>query len=148
MRLLFQIERCKRKLQMTDKEFKRLSRAQLIEVIYQLQLQIDSLSEQNKKLEKALADKRLRINKAGNIANASLAINNCFQSAQKAADQYLGEIKAIRDEVEVRKEKILSDARARAAEIIAEAERQCDYSSIIEAMLDEYGQNPSNNGDG
>ena len=37
---------------MTDKEFKRLSRAQLIEVIYQLQLQIDSLTEQNEKLEK------------------------------------------------------------------------------------------------
>jgi regulator of protease activity HflC (stomatin/prohibitin superfamily) len=73
--------------------------------------------------------------------------DNGKQSAQKAADQYLGEIKAIRDEAEARKEKILSDARARAAEIIAEAERQCDYSLIVEAMLDEYGQNPSKDGD-
>ena len=31
---------------MTDKEFKRLSRAQLIEIIYQLQLQIDKLNEE------------------------------------------------------------------------------------------------------
>ena len=34
LRLLFQIKCRKRKLQMTDKEFKRLSRAQMIEVIY------------------------------------------------------------------------------------------------------------------
>ena len=31
---------------MTDKEFKRLSRAQLIDIIYQLQLQIDELNEE------------------------------------------------------------------------------------------------------
>ena len=48
---------------MTDKEFKRLSRAQLIEIIYQLQLQIDELTERNKSLEKELTDKRLRIDR-------------------------------------------------------------------------------------
>ena len=35
---------------MTDKEFKRLSRAQLIDVIYQLQLQADELNRQKQKL--------------------------------------------------------------------------------------------------
>ena len=53
---------------MTDKEFKRLSRAQLIEIIYQLQLEIDKLNEEKQELENQLADKRLRLNKAGNIA--------------------------------------------------------------------------------
>jgi cell division septum initiation protein DivIVA len=117
-----------RKTKMTDKEFKRLSRAQLIEIIYQLQLQTDNLTEQNNELKKELADKRLRINEAGNIANASLAINNCFQSAQAAADQYLDEIRAIRDEAEEQKNMILSEARARAAEIIAEAVGQSGSS--------------------
>lgn len=102
---------------MTDKEFKRLSRAQLIEVIYQLQLHIDSLTEQNEQLEKALEDKRLRVNEAGSIAGAALAINDCFQSAQAAADQYLYEIKALRDEAE----KLLADARDEAERIIADA---------------------------
>ena len=77
---------------MTDKEFKRLSRSQLIDIIYQFQLQVDKLTEQNKELEKALADKRLRMEKAGNLAQAALVINNCFESAQNAADQYLFEI--------------------------------------------------------
>ena len=77
---------------MTDKEFKRLSRSQLIDIIYQFQLQVDKLTEQNKELEKALADKRLRMEEAGNLAQAALVINNCFESAQNAADQYLFEI--------------------------------------------------------
>ena len=42
---------------MTDKEFKRLSRAQLIDIIYQLQLQIDKLNEEKQLLEGELTDK-------------------------------------------------------------------------------------------
>lgn len=80
---------------MTDKEFKRLSRAQLIDIIYQLQLQLDKVNEEKQELENELKDKRLRLSNAGNIADAALEINNCFRSAQNAAEQYLNEIKAV-----------------------------------------------------
>ena len=73
---------------MTDKEFKRLSRSQLIDVIYQLQLQLDQVTAKNQELEQQLADKRLRLQNAGNIAEAALAMNDCFLSAQNAAEQY------------------------------------------------------------
>ena len=56
---------------MTDKEFKRLNRAQLIEIIYQLQVKLDELSEENQCLTAELADKRLLISRAGNIAEAA-----------------------------------------------------------------------------
>ena len=92
---------------MTDKEFKRLSRAQLIDIIYQFQLQIDTLTEKNQELERELADKRLRLDNAGNIADAALEINDCFRSAQNAAEQYLNEIKTIREETEAQRQKIL-----------------------------------------
>ena len=104
---------------MTDKEFKRLGRAQLIDIIYQLQLQVDTLTEQNQALEKDLQDKRLRISRAGNLAEAALEINNCFQTAQAAAEQYLEEIR----QMDAEREKILSDARAEAAQIIANAKK-------------------------
>ena len=64
--------RKKEALHLTDKEFKRLSRAQLIDIIYQFQLQVDKLTEQNHELERELADKRIRLNHAGNIAVAAL----------------------------------------------------------------------------
>ena len=106
---------------MTDKEFKHLSRSQLIEIIYRLQLQIDELNEQKQVLEDALADKRLRISNTGNLAQAALEINDCFRSAQNAAEQYLNEIKLMREETESERQKILSQARAEASVIIANA---------------------------
>ena len=132
---------------MTDKEFKRLSRAQLIDIIYQLQLQIDKLNEEKQELASELADKRLRLSNAGNIAEAALEINNCFRGAQNAAEQYLNEIKAIREETEAERQRILTEARAKAAAIIAGAKKaQGDYDSAIEAILKEYRQSHSDNG--
>ena len=109
---------------MTDKEFKKLSRAQLIDIIYQLQLQIDKLTEQNQELERELADKRLRLQSAGNIADAALEINNCFRSAQNAAEQYLNEIKAIHKETEEERQRILAEAKAEAEIIIANPKKK------------------------
>ena len=132
---------------MTDKEFKRLTRAQLIDIIYQLQLQIDKLNEQNGALETELKDKRLRLSNAGNIAEAALAINDCFRSAQNAAEQYLEEIKTIREETEAEQQRILAQARAEAEAILSGAKTtQGDYDSAIEAILKEYGQSHSDNG--
>jgi cell division septum initiation protein DivIVA len=132
---------------MTDKEFKRLTRAQLIDIIYQFQLQIDKLTEQNQELERELADKRLRLSDAGNIADAALEINNCFRSAQNAAEQYLNEIKIIREEAEAQRQRILSEAQAEAEAIIAGAKKtRSEYDSAIEAILKEYAQTHENNG--
>ena len=128
---------------MTDREFKRLTRAQLIDIIYQFQLQLDKLTEEKQEL----ADKRLRLRNAGNIADAALEINNCFRSAQNAAEQYLNEIKAIREETEAERQWILGQARAEAAAIVSKAKKTYgDYDSAIEAILKEYGQSPSDNG--
>ena len=109
---------------MTDKEFKQLSRSQLIEIIYQLQLQIEDLIAQNQSLEKALADKRLRIQNAGNLAQAALEINDCFRSAQNAAEQYLNEIKAMQEDTKADCERILAQARAEAATIVAHRKKK------------------------
>ena len=132
---------------MTDKEFKRLSRAQLIDIIYQLQLQIDKLNEEKQALESALIDTRLRLSNAGNIANAALEINNCFRRAQNAAEQYLNEIKAIREETEVERQRILSQAQAEAAAIMSSAKNTLgDFDSAIEAISKECEPSHSNNG--
>ena len=132
---------------MTDKEFKRLSRAQLIDIIYQLQLLNDKVNEEKQELERELADKRLRLNNAGNIAEAALEINNCFSSAQNAAEQYLNEIKTIREETEAERQRILAEAKAKAQAIIEDAKNtRDDYDSAIQANLKEFMQSHSGNG--
>ncbi len=132
---------------MTDKEFKKLTRAQLIDVIYQLQLQIERLNEEKQGLKSELNDRRIRLNDVGNIAEAALEMNDCFRSAQNAAEQYLNEIKAIREDTEAQRQKILSEAQATAEAIIAGAKKaQGDYDSVIETIMKEFGQNHSDNG--
>lgn len=132
---------------MTDKEFKRLGRAQLIEIIYRLQLELDKANEEKQQLANELADKRIRLQSAGNIANAALEINNCLQSAQNAAEQYLNEIKVMREETEAERQRIIAQAQAEAEEIIAGAKKtHSDYDSAIEAILEEFKQNHSDNG--
>lgn len=106
---------------MTDKEFKRLSRYQLIEIIYQLQLKQQELSADNERLSNALEDKRLRISKAGNIAEAALDIHNVMQSAQEAASAYLEEIRIMREETNEECQRLLEEARAEAERIVSQA---------------------------
>ena len=127
---------------MTDKEFKRLNRAQLLDIIYQLQLQVDGLNEENLSLKKSLENKRLRLGNAGSIAEAALEINDCFRSAQKAADQYLSEIKAMREETEAECARLLAVARVEAEKILAGAQSD----SAKEAMLRKKQQSQDNNG--
>ena len=111
---------------MTDKEFKRLSRAQLIDIIYQFQLKQEELTAENEKLTKELADKRLLVNKAGNIAEAALEIHNVMQSAQAAAEHYMEEIKLRCEEAY---QQALKKAKEDAAGIIAKAQQ--DAAEII-----------------
>ena len=132
---------------MTDKEFKRLSRSQLIDIIYQLQLKQDELAADNENLSKALADKRLRVSKAGNIADAALEIHNVMQAAQDAAAHYVEEIQMRVDEEYQRILKkannkvavIIEEAKQAATEIIAQAKKEnSDYDFVVEADLEEY----------
>ena len=107
----------------TDKEFKRLTRYQLIDIIYQLQLKQDELTAENQRLNDELADKRLRIGKAGNIAEAALEVHRIMQSAQDAADLYLEEIRIMREETEAECRRLLEQARQEADAITAQAKK-------------------------
>ena len=82
---------------LTDKEFKRLSRAELIEIIYRMQQDEETLRRENDELRARLADRRSHLENAGSIAEAALALNGVFAAAQAAADDYLAEVRQLRD---------------------------------------------------
>ena len=127
---------------MTDKEFKRLSRSQLIEIIYQLQLKQEELTEENEKLSKALADRRMIVSEAGNIAEAALAIHNVMQAAQDAAAHYLEEIRRMREATEKNCQLLLEKARKEADDILAQAKTgNPSDPSQLEEIVKEFGQN-------
>lgn len=83
---------------MTDKELRRLSRSELLEMMI-------SLTEENKKLkirleqaEARLRDRRILIDKAGSIAEAALQLNNVFEDADRAVQQYLENVRRMTEE--------------------------------------------------
>ena len=125
---------------MTDKEFKRLSRAQLIDIIYQLQIKQNELTAANEELSKELADRRLRVSEAGNIAEAALEIHNVMEAAQKAASHYLEEIRTLREETEANCRRLLEKTQKEAAEIIEHAKKgKTYYNSDLEEIIKEFG---------
>ena len=125
---------------MTDKEFKRLSRAQLIDVIYQLQVKQSELEKENQKLQEEVTNKRIRLRQAGNIAEASLAIHNVMQAAQDAAAQYLEEIRLIRAETEKKCQQMLEKAQLEAKAIVAQAKKaNPSNDSTLEEIVKEFG---------
>ena len=130
---------------MTDKEFKRLSRAQLIDIIYEFQLKQDELTAENERLKKELADKRIRMSNVGNIAEASLVIHNVMQAAQAAAEQYLEEIRTIRAGTEERCQQLVQKAQQEADAILAKA--QSVQTSNPEFVMKKFSHNSQTTGE-
>ena len=77
-----------------DKGLRRLSRVELVDIIYELKKSNDEKDAQIQQLQAALDDKTLRVAQAGSIAQAALSINGVFEAAQAAANQYLASVKA------------------------------------------------------
>ncbi len=108
---------------MTDQELRRLSRADLIDIIYTLQQQKEQAEQQLAQAQAQLQDRQLRLANASSIAEAALSLNGVFDAAQ-AADQYLQAVRASAAETQAQKEQILADAERQAKEIVDTAERQ------------------------
>ena len=70
---------------MTDQELKKLHRSDLLELLIAQEKENEQLRGQVKRLEAQLADRKLDLEKAGSIAEASLQLNGVFQAAQDAA---------------------------------------------------------------
>lgn len=83
---------------MTDKELKRLSRSELLQLlISQIELN-EKLNAQIVQLQARLDDRRILLSNAGSIAEASLQLNQVFEAAQAAAQQYLDNVRLLCEE--------------------------------------------------
>lgn len=120
-----------------NEDMKQYSRAQLLEVILLQSRENDNLKSEIKKLRGELSDKLLKMNKAGNIADAALALNDVFRAAEEAVSQYKENIRRLSEdkeavaggiikEAEEKAKSILNDAETKAKERIAEAERSAN----------------------
>ena len=96
---------------MTEKELKRLSRSELLELLLLQTRETERLQKKLEAAEKQLADRNLCLEKAGDIAHAALEINGVMEAAQAAARQYMDNIARMEQETAQRCEKMLRYAR-------------------------------------
>lgn len=108
---------------MTEKDLKRLSRSELLELLLIQTKQTERLSQELEKTERLLADRNLKMEKAGDLAQAALAVNGVMESAQAAAKQYLDNMARMEQETKARCEKMLAEAKQEAAQILREARK-------------------------
>ena len=113
------------------KEMKKLSRIELLEIIYAMKENEENLQSMLTSAQEKLEKREVLIDNAGSIAEASLAVNDVFVAAQRAADTYVESVKArysnIEEqcaEAEAQRQKLLNDAKAQADEIIKDAKIQ------------------------
>ena len=78
---------------MNEKDFRKLKRVELYEIMLAQAEEIDDLRAQLATAKKELENKRIDIQQSGSIAEASLKLTKIFEEAQKAADLYLSNIK-------------------------------------------------------
>lgn len=83
---------------MTDKEFKKLSRSELLELLLEERKENEELRAELKKMKRQLNNRRIKIKNAGSIAEAALQLNGVFEAAEAAALQYLENIQQMAEE--------------------------------------------------
>lgn len=129
---------------MTDKDFKKLSRLELVDIIYELQKRFLEKEEEISALKAELEKKNIEISSSGSIAEAAMKVNGVFETAQAAADQYLRSVCLSAPDSKERLEaaeklggqiiekarqkafELLSAAEQKAGEIVLEAEKQAE----------------------
>ena len=123
---------------MISKELKRLSRRELVDIIYQLKKNEQKMQEEIESLKNELEDKRIRISTAGSIADAAMSVTNVFSTAQMTADLYLREISYMKENTEKECEKKIEDAEKKVKKILADGEKKFD--TLKAAYKSEYAK--------
>ena len=120
---------------MTDKELKRLSRSELLEMLIAQMKENEALQSRLELAEAQLNDRKIAVEKAGTLAEASLSLNGVFQAAEAAAQQYLENIERMSGQQETICRDMQAEAETKAAEIVREAQ---EYSEKTHAEADAY----------
>ena len=121
---------------------KKYGRFDLIKMLLEQSRVKDKLEKENKELKERLAQRIITTEHVGNIADSAIAINDVFNNAQKAAEDYLlslkdADNKAISERIEVlyrnaqnRCDEMLSSAKEESNAIIVKSNGMIEQANI------------------
>ena len=116
---------------MSDKEIRTMDRMHLLNVLRQLELeveekskQIESLAAEKDEISKQLEDRRISMEKAGSLAEASIAVSGIIKAAQEAADVYLANIRRMEAEKMASASTVEAETKLKIDVMLQEAEKK------------------------
>ena len=110
---------------MTDRDLKKLSRVELLELLIAQTKETERLRVQLEEANAKLESRTIEVKEAGSIAEAALRLNGVFTAAQEAAAQYLENVKQRYDLQEEECRKMKEECLAECAAIRAQTEEKC-----------------------
>ena len=125
---------------MTNKELKRLSRAELLEMLLQQTQEVDRLKSEIAQLEERLQQRQLQYESAGNIAQAALQVSGIFEAAQAAADQYLENVSSLEAKTQERCRLLEEQTKEKCEDYVRKAEIDAKkFWEEVEKGVDDHG---------
>ncbi|MGM9538909.1 MAG: hypothetical protein ACI3VN_11330 [Candidatus Onthomonas sp.] len=122
---------------MTDQELRRMSRAELLQMLITQMEENKVLQDRLELAETQLRDRQIAVKKAGTLAEAALSLNGVFQAADAAAKEYLENIQQLNSQQETLCRELQANAEKEAAAIVQEAQA---YSQKVHSDADDYWQ--------
>lgn len=135
---------------MTNKELKRLSRADLLEMMLAVTKENEQLQASVIQMKKRLDDRTVSIENCGSLAEAVLQLNGVFEAAKAACEQYVQNIQErnanqdqyfhqMEESAKQRCEAMIAQAEQQAGEIVAQAERKAnEMLTLAKTQADAY----------
>ncbi len=111
---------------MTEKQLKRLSRADLLELLINQSKELEQVRLSLEEAEDKLASKEIKISQAGSIAEAALQLNGLFNAAQAASEQYLENVRKLTAHQETVCAQMERECEEQVAERLTATQKQCE----------------------
>lgn len=118
----------------SDKEIQKLKRAELLEILLEQSKENDSLKVQLEEKEdiiarykKKLSERKIELQKAGTIAEASFQLNGVLEAAEKASQQYLDNLQDLYDRENALCTTKEEEFENKCAAIMHATQERCDF---------------------
>jgi signal peptidase I len=119
---------------MTDKQFRSLSKTELIDILLKQESIIEKIRKEKKALEDEITDRNIKMEQAGSLAEITAIISGLFDSAQETADLYLDSIVTIESKKLKNLRQLENEVKDRTDAFYDEAEKV--FSEVFSPFID------------
>ena len=130
---------------MTQKELRKLKRPEMLDRLIEQEAVIEKLQLRVEEMETERRDRSIKIDQAGSLAEAALQVNGVIEATQKAADEYLENIKTLNERTTILCAQQEEECKARCQTLEAQTKRRWEdmvkaTEQKISARWNEFSQ--------